>query len=207
MAIRNSALTVAAAVCLLGAVSGCTAQSSTVPEKPNPREQVLAVAKMALDAGYTEQYDAMKDGEITFDEYDNSYKNVASCYEASGVGVTTPVINPVDGTTYLFQALGNGLEPSKVQQVMNTCLDKYWTMLSAVYNAVTPATMDEALRVAVISCLQRDGFEVSGDEENLSELARTQSETGDKRRNAVTDCVGNEAFRLYPDLPPINLIF
>ncbi len=207
MAVRKFALTMAATVCLLSAVSGCTAQSSTALEKPDPREQVLAVAKMALDAGFSEQYEAMKDGEITFDEYDKSYKNVASCYEASGVGVTTPIVNPVDGTTYLFQALGNGLEPSKVQQVMDRCLEKYWTMLSSVYNAVTPATMDEALRVAVISCLKRDGFEVSGDEKNLSELARTQSETGDKRRNAVTDCVGSEAFRLYPDLPPINLIF
>ena len=199
-------LVVVAAACVAFVGSGCSTQAQPGSSTLTPREIVLQTAKQAQDAGYTDQYEALKDGEVTSDEYDQAFHNLADCYKASGVGVTTPVVNPVDGFSYLFESVGNGLDSKKVEQVQTKCLNEHWMLVSAAYNTVTPPRMDDALRIAVMSCLNSHGFKTTSGEKNLSELGGP-GPVADERHSATVQCVGDEAFKLYPNLPPINLLF
>lgn len=194
------------AFCAVTLLAGCGAQPH-IGQQVNPREVVLAGAQMAKEAGSEEQYEALRDGEVTFEEYDAAFDSLADCYEAAGLGITPPVINPVDGSTYLFQMIPNGLDPDLVTESQAECDNAHWLFVSSAYSTVTPAKMDEALRVAVLACLDKRGFETSGDESNLGEIVRVELGPDRERVDAAVACIGEEVFVLYPDLPPVNIGF
>ena len=197
---------VAGLSCLL-VLTGCVSQAQAQPTGTTPRETVLAAANAAKEAGANVQYDALKDGTVTFSEYDAAYRNLSHCYQAGGLGITSPVVSPVDGFSYVFELVPNGLEASEIQKIQTTCLNKYWMFVSAAYNTVTPPKMDDSLRVAVIACLKSKGYKTSGDEQTARQFARVGNGGTTERRNATETCVSDEAFRLYPNLSTVNIAF
>lgn len=191
---------------LLGALamSGCTGPSTDATEL-TPREVVLAAADEAKKQGLDFQYRAMEDGVVDSEDYDAAYKALASCYATSGLGIDPPVLNPVDGLTYIFDLRANGLAPEKVDEVQSMCLAEYWVPINGIFLSTNTQRMDEVLRTSSIDCMREEGFQLSGEELTFSELVGEPDATDRTQYNTARDCVVKLAHELFPEIPGINL--
>jgi hypothetical protein len=183
-------------------LSGCSASNSP---PTSSRELVLKAAEEAQQAGYATQHEAMMDGEVSFEEYEDALHQLTSCFETGGLAFSPPILSPVDGLRYLFEIQPSGLAAGAVDRVQQDCQNKYWLLISGAYASTHEQTMEEALRVSVIDCMRDAGFKVTGNERNFPALIGNPDEDDGVQRKEAANCVFERAHDLYPELTTLTL--
>lgn len=164
---------VVAAVSVL-VLSGC------VPADPNHPESLSAGASSVTWADYTTAFEQLRD-----------------CVEAGGVIVTDPVVDPVSNTHYSYAYEFNGQTQSEAMTVISGCEAGEWTRIDMAIQMSGEQHMNADLAQFTATCLEHDGFDVSGDERSVAGFLKA---TGDSEIDAVNNCVGAGIQELYPQV-------
>lgn len=197
---KSSAWALCPGAMVLGLV-GCAASQVEGPaeEELSSTEIVQSLAEQAKASGLDEVYDVLRDGEVSKREYDAAFSAMKSCLEDVGISVLDGGINRADGISHIYSIEPNGLAEDVFLEEQQNCLDSHFQLVDAAYTATTPKVMDEPLRVAVLECMEKNGYETDGTEKNFSDIAVSADADGGKRVKTAAACVGEEGQRLYPD--------
>ncbi len=186
--------TLATVITLAGGIVGV---GIVVAQGPSEEALIHAAASAAGAKGHEEQRLALSDGVISAREYRAALTDLTGCLTDAGLTHTPPLRSPIDGLTYEFEVVPSGPNDASALQ---SCNARYWDPISTLYTSFRPQVMAEPLRVASIECLRDAGFAMSGDERNYPELIGNPDADGGEQREAATECVFQEARRLYPGL-------
>lgn len=128
----------------------------------------------------------------------------SACLTTKGYSVVDEAISPLDGVTLLFGVDSNGRSDAETTQDVDACSDRYWRYVSAAYQSTAPPHMDEGLRQALLGCMRKGGYRLTGDEATVAAFSGEDAQVNgqpSKRARAAEACFTEEAYKLFPDLP------
>lgn len=174
-------------------------------DDPYSSESVSQASEQHKKDGRTEVAEALADGEVTADEYDDAYWNLRKCLEDRGYAVTDAVTSPLTGSTFEFVYNDNGRSKEAAYADYEECENTYWTPVAEVYSATAPSVIEQDLKLAIVDCLELQGETVNADARSFSDLIG--SGASEDLRDKASTCAQESAFRLYPDLPSLAVAF
>lgn len=196
----------------LGAVAlviGALALTSCAAEqKPAPlvgEAAVLDLARQAKEKHFDDQYELLKDGEISTKDRDDAFRRMSECMTEKGITVSSPTVNPADGLRYLFMIDGEGLDQDYFLAEQTSCLEAHWNFVDNGYMATRSPRMAPELMEAVQACLKQQGFTVPADAVAFRDLVGSPESDKGAQRDAAGTCVSEKAHVLYPDLDQISV--
>lgn len=197
---RQSLVAFGGFVLVVCSLAGCAPQDSSEQTTP---EKLKAMSEQYRAQGYTEQADALEDGNVTEDEYSAAYENLNRCITDAGYALTEMHVSPIDGATYLFAYDSSGRDQEVASKEMTECQERYWNGVSAGYQDLVPVKMDEPLRQAALVCMRDKGYEVAGDEETPLELGGPDPISNGNpsaRWTAAQECLLDAQGELFPEI-------
>ncbi len=194
----------AAMVCLAAAVPSCSAQSSASPLDPS---LIVSNAEQELrDIGAIEIAESIADGEVSDDDYYAAARTYKSCMSQAGVELQGPQLSPVDNISLQWGYPESVSNQSGLEEETEKC-HAAWRPMILAYQATHKASMEIALRDAVVSCLDELGYEVSSDATNIRELVGPIESAQDNRLRDTEGCVVSQMDKLFPDAFGITFIY
>ena len=169
----------------------------------------------------------LADGRVSRAEVERAWGHYAQCLRAAGFTVTTPVWDPVTGTTRIFtyarvgattttgpttDATADSTTPAASAPAtrvlsqgeaarVDACEQGHWFPVSAIYAADTPPRMEPRLASAVGECMLRRGHDVRGVTDFGGVVGAVHGQARGARVDAGRDCLATALAALYPDLP------
>jgi len=146
--------------------AACTRTDGTTPPDLEFQRQIQAARDRELSAALTdappEQKEILRDGVVTFDEYERAVLATIACLRDAGVEVID--IRPSDdGTSIDFTYGGVPDEGADaLEEVFNRCWDRHVSYVADLYsiqNARSPSETAEHVRQAA-RCMRAAGMEV-----------------------------------------------
>lgn len=156
------------------------------------------------DQGSEAQADALKDGVISADEYQNLFDGLRKCIEDKGYGLDGPYTSPLTGTTLEFAYRDNGRTAEQTMPDYEECETLFWQPAAAVFAATSAQRMDGDFKAGVIQCLARAGEEASAEAITYAELVGTGA--SQTRIEKASECARDVAFGQNPDLITLSII-
>lgn len=176
------------------ALTGCSSGGSPAPTDDQPGT-IAGLQAQAERNGWTNVSNLLKDGQVTKEDLRAAFDTMATCSKASGVTLTDPKVNPVDGWRLTFDMAGT--PTASGQQAQMDCQTKEYDPISIGYEVTHKNVMDPALMKAVQACLAKRGVSTTGQEKNVPDLVPAGN--ADKvRADKVVACVSDEAGTMFP---------
>jgi hypothetical protein len=189
---------------LLLVLAGCTGAGSTgsVRHEPMSSAQIEALSAEERESGHDEQAAFLEDGVVTFEEYDASFVLYSDCLTGKGFTVDGPQLSPVDGVRYVSSTDIGTREQSAALEDIDECQSSFMTSVAQAYELSQPQVMDPPLAEATAECLSGRGLSLSGEETDVVDFVDS---VGEAEGDEVTDCVLDEAARLYPEMTSLSV--
>ncbi|QGH68449.1 hypothetical protein [Pseudactinotalea sp. HY158] len=180
------------AIAAIGLLLGCSSvQGGQVAEE---RFDALLAEAEASGAGEA-QLAAMSDGAVTTAEYEDALDRYFQCTALHGIEHSDPVLNPVNNLIYTFTETSWVYGDEELAELTLDCRVRELVYLELGYRYSEPASMDEALLDGARECLQKSGWEFTGDERNFDDLVAVG---GEGSQDGVTDCLVPVWLKFYP---------
>ena len=141
-----------------------------------PRRNHILLLPAVLDAAREEgasdeQVAILADGEVTFEEYQDSVGRTMSCLREAGLDVVGGVVSETRGfpeISYSFGSVSPGRSEEQTLAIANECLVLHSRFVEAAYqlSPVAVEAMEQKFapyREAVISCVRENGGELDDD--------------------------------------------
>lgn len=148
------------------AIPGCSSDESE--RVPTVREQVVAAAKQAQEAGFESQYEILRDGVVSEAEYRQAYVDVVTCVEAAGAQASDlELVTGPFGYDYdaLFEP-GPGQSLDQAGVIADDCQARYQFDVARGWNAQQGGVFEPEYRASLTECLTAGGVKV--DESDLT---------------------------------------
>lgn len=176
-------------------VAGCSDGNGATAA---PNGEVVGLADQARDKGWTEQYEILRDGQVTRAEYESAKDATISCFREQGIEMYPPWDNPVNEQEISFDfPEGSGI-PLEESVAGTDCQSVYSFLVEAAYLSTHEAVMAEPLRGYLYDCARSAGITLTGGESNLAGFLASAGET---QEQAIRDCLDAGLRELYPELP------
>lgn len=163
----------------------------------------MELSRTEKAAGHESQAERLRDGKVSFSEYQAAFNELSECLAAAGITVSEPVLSPVSNNRYEFTMDVGSLETEVGSELSDDCAEEHWTSVSQGYTFTTPSVMDVAVRDAAAECLEEIGLEPSGDERSAFDFAALPDANPDE----VTECIILAVEEIYPGLPAVTVAF
>jgi hypothetical protein len=144
--------------------SACRGDGAQVPE---PKQQVNRdLWERAWTMAVGSQRDALKDGELTFAEYEAAALRTAQCISAFGAMRGEAVLDPVAHSYAVgarWTSNGDAETDRKLTKESDDCYQENWNGINQAWSAMnhpSETELNEA-RAALASCLREAGVEIS----------------------------------------------
>ncbi|KGM13807.1 hypothetical protein [Cellulomonas bogoriensis] len=159
------------------ALTGCTGDepgSAATDDARAPDDQVSRQLDAARQQGASEeQLQIIESGEVTFDAYEAAVLRTIECLQDEGFDVDGPEVVELSGfpeVTYTYPVWTEGRTDEEAGQVARACEDEHSSAVQGLYRNSPEAQQAQAAlvaehRPAVVTCLQDQGVEATGDEE------------------------------------------
>ncbi|MCU1370209.1 MAG: hypothetical protein JWO77_1403 [Ilumatobacteraceae bacterium] len=158
------------------------------------RAEIVALSKTARARGFTEQANALADGEVTDVEYDALHSLYRECMAKTDVILSPAHRSPIDGRTWIEWYL-NGDELT----VADTDLahDCQLRFVDVPVIDLQPRPMAEPLRGRVQRCLGDAGVELEDEDRDIQQIYRR---TGEANVVKLGDCLMKAMDEEYPEI-------
>lgn len=173
-------------------MAACSGQSNEAPVA----SPIEVAAEQARSAGYSTQYEALRDGSVSATEYRESIDRFLNCLQESGLSSSAPILNLSDGIQYSYEiTVPQAIAEADFEQIRTECDQTYLRLTEDSYLVNATPVTDAPLMAGLIDCLRASGVAVSGTETNIPEL---QDDPGNATGEQLTTCVTQVGEQLYP---------
>ncbi|MCS4275735.1 hypothetical protein M2390_000896 [Mycetocola sp. BIGb0189] len=188
---RSFAITTALGAVLIAGLTGCSSEDPEAQKYPS-------VASPA-------QRDILSREQIGFDEYKEAFANYVRCTEDAGYVVGEPILNPMDGRTYLAeQTLAPGqTDVEAVNEKAVDCNPGELGFVQEEYLKQNPPQIDAVLLETVRPRLDLAGISTTGTETRFGDFFVDAAD--DQARFTAIQRVFSQAIdELFPGLPYVD---
>lgn len=191
-------------LCAIAVITTLAACSSSGESEWDPANAQSAL-QHAEEQGYTEAADALRDGQVTSEEWASLHDHWVDCMEDLGFAFDAPLLDPVNQQEFLEKRdyRGEG-EPNDAD--MAACDDRYDFSAGQIYYLTVGPSMHPDLLAAVRACLTATKVPFSGDESTFQDFF-PDGDPQAATEGPIADCVTSETLRLFPDVAIVNLNF
>lgn len=183
-------------------VTGCSTAEFIDPEQEWTSADIQERAEYMREQGNDFVADRFADGEVSADEYREGVDMFVTCMTDRGYTTTDPVVSPVDGLSIIVEPDPSGKSSDVYGADLEECR-MYMGALEAMFPITHTQVMDEPLLVAVTACLTGKGEIVPEGARNYPEMQPADFEFDSPWKRAFDQCLVDNVFTLYPDLPGV----
>lgn len=163
---------------------------------------VRSAADAARAAGSEENAAALSDGELTVIEYYEASRRYQECYSAAGITLPAPVLSPVDNLTLEWAYPEEARTAAgKTAHQLDAC-DGQWAPV-VVAASLKSTWMDPDLADVVANCMERKGYSISAEAEDVADFVGEPLKDGGRQRAEAEKCIIDHARTMFPELPKI----
>ncbi|GAB3433174.1 hypothetical protein [Actinophytocola sediminis] len=154
--------------------------------------------------GFVEQQRILSDGVVRPEEYRAAVTGQIECLRQRKLRVPAPTLNPVDGLLLLVDPRRDGVPIEDFNAAIGECGLRHLSYVEKIYVDTHEPRMDGHVRDQAVACLRDRGIPIRGHVTSAPDLLTA---AGNDAKSEVTDCIGQAATALYPDLRtlPIGL--
>lgn len=109
--------------------------------------------------------------------------------------------------THIFDIDAGQRSGESFSDDLSSCRDPDLSIVEAAYLNTGSQRMDESLRLAAQSCMERAGYTITDDQRDIRGFSGDPNSDDGAQRRAAATCITDEALRLFPDLPYVGVAY
>jgi len=176
----------------LAGLTGCSA-SADAGAKPGPVVDAESPAPSS-DPGKAVAAPRKK---VTTTDYEAAVRLLDACLRRAGVELFNDGWDPVDNERMLLRYKPVKVSSEEADEAYQRCFSTKLDAVATRFNEDNKSRMEAPLMAAVQACLKSRKIQMSGDEQNPSDLLAAVPEA---RQQELRDCVRTSVAKVYPDL-------
>lgn len=137
---------------IIALMSSCSDTADANDDVSADTAVVFQYAEQARNAGYTDQYELLSDGDATQADYELALDRNFACIRDSGMEVTNTYVNSIDSLQIFYDVDPLGKPPREVTEVTTRCPEQFLLYVQDAFGATNPSLIDPAVLLVMEEC-------------------------------------------------------